>query len=198
MDRLRRCRAFAGLKGIPRELQDAARVDGASEWQVLRYVVLPLLWPTMLVVTTTMVIQALKLFDLVWVMTGGRSRPMSSASLFFRESFLLGQFGVGAALAVVLLLWVVPVVALSLPLPHRRGPLDDALAAGPGAATRPAPRHRRALEHPDHRPARQLFPRRRTISTRLVAGADPPSRTTLGHLRRRLSQRGLGAPSSTR
>ena len=62
----------AGLKGIPRELQEAARVDGASEWQVLRYVVLPLLWPTILVVATTMVIQALKLFDLVWVMTGGR------------------------------------------------------------------------------------------------------------------------------
>lgn len=104
----------AGLKGIPRELQEAARVDGASEWQVLRYVVLPLLRPTVLVVGTTMVIQALKLFDLVWVMTGGTFKTDVIASLFFRESFLLGNFGVGSALAVVLLLWVVPVVALTL------------------------------------------------------------------------------------
>ena len=112
----------AGLKGIPRELQEAARVDGASEWQVLRYVVMPLLWPTVLVVGTTMVIQALKLFDLVWVMTGGAFKTDVIASLFFRESFLLGQFGVGSALAVVLLLWVVPVVALTL----RRFRTDEA------------------------------------------------------------------------
>jgi alpha-glucoside transport system permease protein len=104
----------AGLKGIPRELQEAARVDGASEWQVLRHVVLPLLRPTVLVVGTTMVIQALKLFDLVWVMTGGTFKTDVIASLFFRESFLLGNFGVGSALAVVLLLWVVPVVSLTL------------------------------------------------------------------------------------
>jgi alpha-glucoside transport system permease protein len=104
----------AGLKGIPRELQEAARVDGASEWQVLRHVVLPLLLPTVLVVGTTMVIQALKLFDLVWVMTGGAFKTDVIASLFFRESFLLGQFGIGSALAVVLLLWVVPVAALTL------------------------------------------------------------------------------------
>jgi len=112
----------AGLKGIPRELQEAARVDGASEWQVLRHVVLPLLRPTVLVVGTTMVIQALKLFDLVWVMTGGQFQTDVIASLFFRETFLLGNFGVGAALAVVLLLWVVPVVALTL----RRFRTDEA------------------------------------------------------------------------
>jgi len=112
----------AGLKGIPRELQEAARVDGASEWQVLRHVVLPLLRPTVLVVGITMVIQALKLFDLVWVMTGGQFQTDVIASLFFRETFLLGNFGVGAALAVVLLLWVVPVVALTL----RRFRTDEA------------------------------------------------------------------------
>jgi alpha-glucoside transport system permease protein len=104
----------AGLKGIPRELQEAARVDGASEWQVLRHVVLPLLLPTIAVVATTMIIQALKLFDLVWVMTGGAFKTDVIASLFFRESFLLGNFGVGSALAVVLLLWVVPIVFLTL------------------------------------------------------------------------------------
>jgi alpha-glucoside transport system permease protein len=104
----------AGLKGIPRELMEAARVDGASEWQVLRHVVLPLLLPTIAVVATTLVIHALKLFDLIWVMTGGGFKTDVIASLFFRESFLLGQFGIGSALAVVLLLWVVPVVALTL------------------------------------------------------------------------------------
>ena len=104
----------AGLKGIARELIEAARVDGAGEWQVLRRITLPLLIPTVVVVTTTMVIQALKLFDLVWVMTGGRFKTDVIASLFFRESFLLGNFGVGSALAVLLLLAVVPVIALTI------------------------------------------------------------------------------------
>ncbi|HEY7268752.1 MAG TPA: sugar ABC transporter permease [Dehalococcoidia bacterium] len=111
----------AGLKGIPRELLEAARVDGAGEWQVLRHVTLPMMLPTIAVVATTMVIQALKLFDLVWVMTGGAFQTDVIASLFFRESFLLGNFGVGSALAVVLLLWVVPVVAFSL----RRFRMDE-------------------------------------------------------------------------
>jgi len=104
----------AGLKGVPTDVIEAARVDGASEWQIIRYVVLPHLLPTIVVVATTLVIQALKLFDLVWVMTGGRFKTDVIATLFFRETFLSGDFGVGSALATVLLLCVVPLTWMTI------------------------------------------------------------------------------------
>ena len=63
---------------------------------------------------TTLVIQSLKLFDLIWVMTGGRFNTDVIATLFFRESFLVSNFGVGSAIAVVLLVCVVPVTLVSI------------------------------------------------------------------------------------
>jgi alpha-glucoside transport system permease protein len=104
----------AGLKGISTELLEAARVDGAGEWQIFRRVILPILSPTLVVVATTLVIQALKKFDLVWVMTAGRFKTDVVATLFFKEAFVFRDFGVGAALAVVLLLWVVPIMVISI------------------------------------------------------------------------------------
>jgi alpha-glucoside transport system permease protein len=104
----------AGLKGISVEILEAARVDGASEWQVFRRIIVPILSPTIVVVATTLVIQALKLFDLVWVMTGGRFKTDVIATLFFKEAFVVRDFGVGSALAVVLLLAVVPVMVLGI------------------------------------------------------------------------------------
>jgi alpha-glucoside transport system permease protein len=104
----------AGLKGISTEVLEAARVDGAGEWQIFRRIIIPILSPTIVVVATTLVIQALKKFDLVWVMTGGRSDTDVVATLFFKEAFVFRDFGVGAALAVVLLLWVVPVMVISI------------------------------------------------------------------------------------
>ncbi len=104
----------AGLKGISPELIEAARVDGASEWQIFHRIILPILAPTIVVVATTLVIQALKLFDLVWVMTGGRFETDVVATLFFKESFVIGNFGVGSALAVVLLVAVVPIMVLTI------------------------------------------------------------------------------------
>ena len=104
----------AGLKGISADVLEAARVDGANEWQTFRYVTLPILTPTIVVVATTLVIQALKKFDLVWVMTGGRFETDVVATLFFKEAFVLQNFGVGAALAVVLMLWVVPIMLISI------------------------------------------------------------------------------------
>ncbi len=61
----------AGLKGISTELLEAARVDGATEWQVFRRIIFPLLLPTIAVIATTIVITALKTFDIVYVMTSG-------------------------------------------------------------------------------------------------------------------------------
>jgi alpha-glucoside transport system permease protein len=104
----------AALKGIPTEILEAARVDGASEWQIFRRIILPMISPTIAVVTTTLVIQSLKIFDLIWVTTGGRFKTDVIATLFFKEAFVIRDFGVGAALAVVLLVAVVPVMVISL------------------------------------------------------------------------------------
>jgi len=104
----------AGLKGISTEVLEAARVDGANEWQIFRRVILPVLWPTIVVVATTLVIQALKKFDLVFVLTGGRFDTDVVATLFFKQFFQNGEFGQGAALAVVLLLFVVPVMVIGI------------------------------------------------------------------------------------
>ncbi len=104
----------AGLKGISTEVLEAARVDGAGEWQIFKSIILPLLSPTIAVVGTTLVIFALKMFDLVWVMTGGRFDTDVVATLFFREAFILRDFGVGAALAVVLLAAIVPLMLVSI------------------------------------------------------------------------------------
>lgn len=104
----------AGLKGISTEVLEAARVDGANEWQIFRRIIAPILSPTIVVVATTLVIQGLKKFDLVWVMTGGRFKTDVVATLFYKEAFRVGDFGVGAALAVVLLLWVLPIMVIGI------------------------------------------------------------------------------------
>jgi alpha-glucoside transport system permease protein len=104
----------AGLKSISTDVLEAARVDGANEWQIFRRITLPILSPTIVVVSTTLIIQTLKTFDLVWVMTGGRFHTDVVATLFFRQAFVIGDFGVGAALAVVLMLFVVPIMVLTI------------------------------------------------------------------------------------
>jgi alpha-glucoside transport system permease protein len=104
----------AGLKGVPTEILEAARVDGASELQVFWRIIIPILAPTILVVATTLVILSLKLFDLIWVMTGGRFDTDVVATLYLRTTFILRNFGVGSALAVVLFLCVLPVSLLSV------------------------------------------------------------------------------------
>jgi alpha-glucoside transport system permease protein len=104
----------AGLKGISSDILEAARVDGANELQIFWRIILPVVSPTIAVVATTLVILALKNFDLIWVMTGGRFGTDVVATLFFKQSFVVRDFGVGAALAVVLLMAVVPVMLVSL------------------------------------------------------------------------------------
>jgi alpha-glucoside transport system permease protein len=104
----------AGLKGISTEILEAARVDGANEWQIFGRIIIPNLSPTIVVVATTLVIQALKKFDLVWVMTAGKFKTDVVATLFYKEAFLFNNPHLGAALAVVLLLWVVPIMVISI------------------------------------------------------------------------------------
>ena len=106
----------AGLKGISAELLEAARVDGATEWQVFRGIMLPLLLPTIAVVATTIVITALKAFDIVYVDDrAATSTPTSSRSVMYPGAVQrTANFGRAAAIAVVLLLAIVPVMSLNI------------------------------------------------------------------------------------
>lgn len=104
----------AGLKGIPTEVMEAARVDGANEWQMFWRIVVPILNPTIVVVATTLVIQALKKFDMVWVMTAGNYGTDVVATLMFKQMFNFRDFGVSSALAVVLLVAVFPAMVYSI------------------------------------------------------------------------------------
>lgn len=104
----------AGLKGISTEILDAARVDGAGEWQIFRHITLPLLAPTIAVVVTTLVIQALKKFDIVWVMTAGNFGTDVIATRWFKEMFNYRHFGRAAALAVLLLAAITPFMAYAV------------------------------------------------------------------------------------
>lgn len=104
----------AALKGISVELMEAARVDGATEWQVFRRIVFPLLLPTLAVVATTIVITALKAFDIVYVMTGGNFDTQVMAQAMITQMFTNGNFGRASAVAVVLLLTIIPVMALNI------------------------------------------------------------------------------------
>jgi alpha-glucoside transport system permease protein len=104
----------AALKGISVELLEAARVDGATEWNVFRRIVFPLLLPTIAVVSTTIVITALKTFDIVYVMTNGNYGTEVIANRMIKEMFTNGNFGRGSALAVILLVAIVPIMLVNI------------------------------------------------------------------------------------
>ncbi len=104
----------AGLKGIPNEILEAARVDGASEFQILLRVTVPMLGSTIAVVATTMIINALKAFDIVYVITSGNFGSSVIAYEMYRQMFLFQDFGYASAIAVVLLLAIVPVMIVNI------------------------------------------------------------------------------------
>lgn len=104
----------AGLKGISTELLEAARVDGANEWQVFRGIIFPLLLPTIFVVGTTIVITALKSFDIVYTMTSGNFSTDIIAHRMYQEMFINSHFGRASAVAIVLLVAIVPFMALNI------------------------------------------------------------------------------------
>ncbi|MGP1674011.1 MAG: carbohydrate ABC transporter permease [Candidatus Limnocylindrales bacterium] len=97
---------LAGLQGIPRELEEAAAIDGASRWQGIRFVILPLLGPTIRVSAFLSIIGSLQLFDLVWVTTrGGPVNASNTMAVYmFDRGFVRFQFGYGSAVAVILFL----------------------------------------------------------------------------------------------
>jgi ABC-type sugar transport system permease subunit len=105
----------AGLAAIPRDALEAARVDGATEWQVFRRVTIPLLAPVLTVVFVTLLIYALKVFDLVFIIGGGDPNASVLAVRMWTDSFGGGNSqGTGSAVAIVLLLLVVPAMLFNL------------------------------------------------------------------------------------
>jgi alpha-glucoside transport system permease protein len=106
----------AGLAAIPRELLEAARVDGGSEWQVFRRVTVPLLAPVLGVVLVTLVINVLKIFDLVLVIAPGSAQREANviALQMWKTAFGARDFGLGSALAVFLLLLVIPAMVFNI------------------------------------------------------------------------------------
>jgi alpha-glucoside transport system permease protein len=104
----------AALKGIPEELLEAGRVDGANEVQIFFGIMIPYIMGTIITVWTTIVIFTLKIFDVVWVMTGGQFGTHVIATQFYRQSFTARNSGIGSAIAIVLLLTVIPVMIYNL------------------------------------------------------------------------------------
>jgi alpha-glucoside transport system permease protein len=106
----------AALKGLPTEVLEAARVDGATTWQTFWRVMFPMLWPTIVVVATTMIINVLKAFDLVYIMTQGGPRGASRIIGFtmYWETFNNGLPGKGSAVAVIMLIVVIPFVIFNI------------------------------------------------------------------------------------
>ncbi|MER7206752.1 sugar ABC transporter permease [Streptosporangium sp. NPDC000239] len=107
----------AGLASIPRDALEAARIDGATEWQVFRKITVPLLSPVLLVVFVTMIINTLKVFDLVFVIAPGSVQPQANviALEMWRVSFGGGgNQGLGSALAIFLLILVLPFMIINI------------------------------------------------------------------------------------
>jgi len=104
----------AALKGIPEDLMEASRVDGANEIQIFFWIMIPYIRGTIITVFTTVVIFTLKIFDVVWVMTGGQFGTHVIATQFYRQSFTNRNSGYGSAIAIVLLIAVIPVMIYNL------------------------------------------------------------------------------------
>ena len=106
----------AALKGISEEVIEAARTDGASEWDIFRRIQLPLLSLPIAVVTVWLLINVIKVFDIIYVLTGGGPGGASEVIAFsmYDETFTNGEAGYGAAIAVVMLLLIIPIMAFNI------------------------------------------------------------------------------------
>lgn len=104
----------SAIKGIPIELLESARIDGATEIQAFFKITIPYIKGTLITVITTIVIFSLKLFDIVRVMTGGNNGTNVIANEFYLQRFTYGNTGRASAIAIVLLVAVIPVIINNL------------------------------------------------------------------------------------
>jgi alpha-glucoside transport system permease protein len=103
----------AALKGVPTEIVEAARIDGANELGIFFKVLIPTIRGTIFTVTTTIVVAVLKVFDVVYTMTGGNYHTQVIANAMYQD-FKNIQYGRSSALAVILLLAVLPVMIINV------------------------------------------------------------------------------------
>ncbi len=104
----------AAIKGIPQDIVEAGRLDGLYGIKMFRYVTVPSIRPALIVVLTTISIATLKVFDIVRTMTGGQFETSIVANEFYTQSLVRGNYGLGAALAMVLFVMVVPIVVYNV------------------------------------------------------------------------------------
>lgn len=114
----------AGLRSIPNEMYEAARIDGATNWRQLVSITVPLLSPSIFFLTVLSVIHGMELFDLIFIMIG-ESNPIkgdtqSMVSLFYREAFISNDKGTGAAIAILLMLIIGALTAVQFGVQRRR------------------------------------------------------------------------------
>ncbi len=104
----------SAVKGIPKDIIEAARMDGANELQIFWRIIIPMISSTLMVVATTIIVLVLKVFDIVFVMTAGNLETDVIASRMIKEMFNYRNFGRGSAIAVILLLAVIPVMVANI------------------------------------------------------------------------------------
>ncbi len=104
----------AAIKGVPVEIIEASRLDGANAWQQFWNVTVPGIRGTLVVVVTTISIATLKVFDIVRAMTGGNFDTSVVANEMYTQAFNRGEFGQGSALALVLFVMVLPIVVYNV------------------------------------------------------------------------------------
>lgn len=104
----------AAIKAIPDDIIEAAKIDGVGGIRLFRYITVPSIRPTLVVVLTTIGIGTLKVFDIVRTMTGGQFDTQVVANEFYTQSFRASNQGLGAALAVVLFILVIPIVVYNV------------------------------------------------------------------------------------
>jgi len=104
----------ASIKAIPDDIVEAARLDGVGGWKMFRYITVPSIRPSLIVVLTTITIATLKVFDIVQTATGGNFNTSVLAYEFYRQNFVAGDQGLATAIAVVIFILVIPVVVYNI------------------------------------------------------------------------------------
>ena len=104
----------SALKGVPDQLIEAGRIDGANERQIFFRIIIPYIRGTIVTVSTTIVILTLKIFDLIFVMTQGRNGTEVIADLMYKQMFTFSNSGRGAVLAILLVVLTIPVMVYNL------------------------------------------------------------------------------------
>ncbi|BCG57065.1 carbohydrate ABC transporter permease [Paenibacillus sp. URB8-2] len=111
----------AAIKGIPEEILEAARVDGANERIIFFQIIIPYIQSTIWTVLTTIVVFTLKIFDIIMIMTGGQYGTEVIATQYYKQFFNFRNFGYGSSLAMILMIILIPVIVYNLRMFKKEG-----------------------------------------------------------------------------